>query len=173
MPASYWNNTNARAIPLHKITIARLAEVLNNTKVLGNCLLHQNKHHSGYSFIRINSERYATHRVIKALATGQNPPGLVTDHLCRNRACIRATHLEFVTNTENIRRGVSAEIFIKTIIAKKKNKTHCAKGHELNEANTYYSIRSDTLPGAQRRSCRVCHKLTERARRLNAKKEVR
>ena len=33
---------------------------------------------------------------------------LVLDHLCRNPACVRFDHLEPVTHTENVRRGVTA-----------------------------------------------------------------
>ena len=33
--------------------------------------------------------------------------GLVVDHICRNRLCCNARHLELVTNQENIRRGLN------------------------------------------------------------------
>lgn len=36
---------------------------------------------------------------------GPVPPGLVLDHLCRDRRCRRPDHLEAVTEEENIRRG--------------------------------------------------------------------
>jgi len=32
------------------------------------------------------------------------------DHLCRNRACVRPSHLEPVTQTENIRRGAGTKL---------------------------------------------------------------
>lgn len=33
------------------------------------------------------------------------PSHLVTDHLCRNRACVHPAHLELVTNPVNVMRG--------------------------------------------------------------------
>lgn len=38
---------------------------------------------------------------------GQLVPGLVIDHLCRNRRCVNPDHLEQVTNRENCIRGES------------------------------------------------------------------
>ena len=168
--AGYWNNTHARAIPIERITIEKLEFILSRARRVGECLVHQNKHHTGYAFVRINSERFSAHRVIKAIATGENPSNLVTDHLCRTTACIRPSHLEFVDNVENIRRGVSARIFIDTIAARKKAQTHCKYGHEFTEKNTYVKkvqLRNGSFIDG--RSCRECHKLNERKRRRDAK----
>lgn len=160
----------ARDVPIDRITISKLEKILANSIPVGDCYIHQNSHHSGYSYTRLFTNKYGTHRIIKAVADGKNYPSLVTDHLCRNRACIRLSHLELVTSDENVKRGVSAEIFINTVIAKKKAQTHCKNGHELNEANTHTTLRSDIRPGTIRRSCRVCHKINERRRR-HAQKE--
>lgn len=45
------------------------------------------------------------HRVAYELLVGAIPPGLVLDHLCRNKSCCNPGHLEPVTIGENIRRG--------------------------------------------------------------------
>lgn len=164
-----WNNTNARPIPIEQITIEKLASIVGKAKRVGDCLIHPNKHHTGYAHIRINGQKYSAHRIIKAVATGTNPTNLVTDHLCRTKNCIRPSHLEFVENLENVRRGVSWDIFRKTVIADKKNQTHCKNGHEFTETNTRISVRKDTRPGTERRSCRECHRLTEQRRRDRAK----
>lgn len=37
---------------------------------------------------------------------GKIPEGLQVDHLCRNQGCVNPNHLEAVTLTENVRRGV-------------------------------------------------------------------
>lgn len=69
---------------------------------------------------------------------GPVPAGYELDHLCRNPACVRPSHLQPVTHAENMRRGTRGQA------------THCAKGHPYDEANTI--IASD---GARR--CRTCH----------------
>lgn len=83
------------------------------------------------------------HRLSYTLAYGSIPEGLVIDHLCRTPVCVRPDHLEAVTQQENMRRGPGA-------------KTHCKRGHEFNEVNTY--VRKDT--GA--RFCRPCKNIRRR-----------
>lgn len=79
-------------------------------------------------------------------ARGPVPEGLELDHLCRVRRCVNPDHLEPVTHAENRRRA---------------RKTHCLRGHALDEANTY--IRPNGY-GA----CREC--LRRHARATRARK---
>ena len=44
------------------------------------------------------------------MANGPIPAGMVIDHLCRNRNCVRPDHLEVVTPAQNTRRGVPAKL---------------------------------------------------------------
>lgn len=65
---------------------------------------------SGYGVILIDDHRtlmYA-HRVIYERFVGPIPAGMTLDHLCRTRHCVNPTHVEPVTNAENVRRGVEA-----------------------------------------------------------------
>ena len=78
------------------------------------------------------------HRVAYELMVGPIPEGLDLDHLCRNRGCVRPSHLEPVTRRENLSRGLGGAL-----------KTHCAQGHEYTEENTY------RRPGGTR-DCRTC-----------------
>lgn len=45
------------------------------------------------------------HRVLYEAVRGPISPGLHLDHLCRTPPCVRPSHLEPVTNAENIARG--------------------------------------------------------------------
>ena len=101
----------------------------------------------GYGQIFLGNDsiphKTGAHRLAYALAKGPIPDGLVIDHLCRNRRCCNAEHLEAVTMLENSLRGEG-------LVAINSRKTHCPKGHEYTEKNTYFA------PGTQRRHCRAC-----------------
>ena len=75
-------------------------------------------------------ERVYVHRAAYELMKGPIPDGLYIDHLCRNPRCCNPAHLEPVTHRENTLRGVSPP-------AVNIKKTHCLRGHEFTEANTY------------------------------------
>jgi len=68
-------------------------------------------YHDGYGIVCIgsiwdgNRTTRRAHRVIYELLKGPIPEGLVLDHLCRNRKCVRPYHLEPVTQEENLRRS--------------------------------------------------------------------
>lgn len=74
---------------------------------------------------------------------GEVPDNYHVDHLCRNTSCVNPMHLEAVTPTVNKLRGVSPH-------AENARKTHCPKGHEYSEENTY------THPSTGYRQCRKC-----------------
>lgn len=95
----------------------------------------------------------AKRRMIRAhhYLAGKPTPGLVWDHLCRARSCVRPDHLEMVSNAENIRRG--------EIAIHQTSKTHCPQGHPYDEANTYWMT---DRKGRRGRACRTCR--TERDR---------
>jgi hypothetical protein len=82
------------------------------------------------------------HRFSWELAHGMPfPDGLVTDHLCRNRACVNPAHLEAVPQYDNLHRSPLTCA----------GRTHCPQGHPYDEANTYRSPQG-------RRLCRTCRR---------------
>jgi len=87
------------------------------------------------------------HRFSYERFKGKIPKGLQIDHLCRNKKCVNPDHLEAVTGKINSLRGDRAKI--------QRSKTHCLKGHEYTEENTY------RYPDG-RRSCEVCRKIARK-----------
>lgn len=104
----------------------------------------------GYGQIRHEGDTRA-HRVAHVLFIGPIPEGLVVDHLCGVKLCVRPDHLEAVTQAENVRRS-------------KAHITHCPKGHPYDGPNLY------VRPGSQTRSCRACSRIA--GRRATARKNA-
>ena len=105
--------------------------------------------------------RVKAHRFTWEAANGAIPDGLVLDHLCKVTRCVRPSHLEPVTNTENILRGdAPGPLAIRT--------NRCKYQHEYTPENTF--IRPDGF-----RECRICRRASrretkrrQRARRMGA-----
>ncbi len=61
---------------------------------------------NGFGKLKLGGRAYMAHRAIWEFAAGAPiPAGMVLDHLCRNRACVKPSHLECVSARENTRRG--------------------------------------------------------------------
>jgi len=79
--------------------------------------------------------RESVHRTSYQLFKGSIPKGLELDHLCRNPACVNPSHLEPVTHTENLQRGLNSLKNVELRKAHGKIKTHCGNGHPKTEEN--------------------------------------
>ena len=106
---------------------------------------------SGYGTIRVNGVNTLAHRYSYELHIGLIPNGYELDHLCRRLMCVSPAHLEAVTHRENCLRGISNS-------AVNAMKTHCLRGHEFNEENTYRN--------SQGRKCRACERVRWHERAL-------
>lgn len=76
----------------------------------------------GYMRCQRNGKTRYRHRIEYEKVNGPIPPGLVIDHLCRNRQCLRPDHMEPVTISENVKRG-------------KRDRKTCKNGHEWKEGS--------------------------------------
>lgn len=97
---------------------------------------------SGYARVKFHGRDTCAHIIAWELTNGPVPRGLELDHLCRNRGCVRPSHLEPVTHRENEIRG-------QTVIRANAIKTECLRGHPLAGANL--------MMRGPRRQCRLCH----------------
>lgn len=62
---------------------------------------------AGYGRYSDAGKSWQAHRASYTALVGEIPADRpLLDHLCRNRACVRPSHLEPVTNRENTRRGL-------------------------------------------------------------------
>lgn len=114
---------------------------------LGNCWVWTAGGDKGYGkFMVKNHEEVKAHRFSWEIANNKKiPDGLVVDHLCRVPACVRPDHLEPVTNTENLRRGIG------NFVAIAARATHCKNGHKYPERPAPYCYPA--------RRCEICYRI--------------
>lgn len=144
------------------MTIERAhARIYERLAVVGACWVWLGRAERGYGYTDLKQsdgrwKKHRVHRVVYEDLVGPIPPGLVLDHLCRNKLCALPTHLEAVDDRTNVLRGIG-------VTAQNARKTHCKNGHELNEANLYRGYR-------RHRECRTCSRERERRFRLAGEK---
>lgn len=102
---------------------------------------------SGYGRLKFGGQVGYAHTLAYELLVGPVPHGLELDHRCRVRHCCNPAHLEPVTHTENIRRGMRGQL-----------KTHCPAGHPRNPENQVSN-------GSKYTRCRLCLRDRKRATR--------
>lgn len=114
----------------------------NKVDMAGDCWIWTGAHiPQGYGVFRLTSQKTAVaHRVAYELLVGPIPEGAQLDHLCRRRDCVNPDHLEPVTGSENVQRGLTSK--------RVRMKAVCKYGHPFTPENT------GTWGG--KRYCRTC-----------------
>ena len=132
--------------------------------------------------------RTLAHRFAYQARRGPIPEGLCIDHLCRVRRCVRPDHLEAVTQSENVRRGIMPAIGGASSKARAASREACSHGHPWNDENTYFwrgnrrcrpcnlrvanefaardRARRGVVPYAERPNCKHGHPWTKENTRL-------
>lgn len=131
------------------------ARFWRNVDTSGACWLWLTPRADGYGRVQIGWVRRRAHVWAWEAVNGPVPEGLVLDHLCRQRACVRPEHLRPVTPRENTMAPGSL-----AVAKAHAERTHCPHGHAYTTENT---IRRDG-----KRRCRTCVNAQRRARRRAA-----
>ena len=132
---------------------------------------------SGYGSVGWAGRSMLIHRVAYTELVGPIPEGLTIDHVaasgCIHKTCLNPAHLEPVTNAENMSRAwdvrgrakpyVPRTFPVRMVIdgeevLRKGFRTHCPRGHEYTEENTYINKTSGE------RVCRTCRRQYDRNR---------
>ena len=123
---------------------------------IGDCWEFRGHLNQGYGRATVGTpldgsyRQVLVHRFVYEQLVGAIPKEKHLDHLCRNRKCCNPDHLEPVDPKTNTHRGAG-------VSAKNARKTHCNRGHDLNEAYVF-------KPTGQRQ-CRKCARLYDKKRR--------
>jgi hypothetical protein len=90
-----------------KVTKADLQRFRSHVQVTEECWVWTARTDSkGYGEFKHGGKKHKAHRWLWEAKNGSIlPEDISIDHLCRNRACVRPSHLEPVTIGENMRRG--------------------------------------------------------------------
>lgn len=107
---------------------------------------------NGYGMFADGETIRNVHRYSYELLIGPIGDGLVLDHICRVRHCVNPEHLDPVLQKENVSRGALCD---EAARSKALARTHCVRGHELTEENTYWAKSPTNFP---RRVCRTCRR---------------
>ena len=128
--------------------------------MIGGRILRTPLNNAGYKQVNLhNTDRGSVrlvHRLVLLAFVGPSPEGHEVLHGDGDRTNSRLSNLSYGTRSANVRDA------IKHGTHNNASKTHCLRGHEFNEVNTYIAPK-----GA--RVCRTCRTFADRRRRQESK----
>lgn len=133
----FWKYVNPRGGAAHESDPLATAE--------GDCWIWTGtKDKDGYGMFRMGPKNVMAYRVsyLDGSRSSRIPAGFEVDHLCRNPACVRPSHLEAVSHQVNVARGARGR---NAVVA-------CPSGHPYSEENTKLLLRK----GREVRYCAIC-----------------
>jgi len=110
----------------------------------------------GYAQVSYLDKRYRVSRLIASIYLDfslESP--LYVCHHCDNRKCIEPKHFFIGTPHQNTRDGIRKGRIVPFVTVETNHnelKTHCIRGHEFTESNTYIRYNGS-------RMCRTCNRL--------------
>lgn len=124
---------------------------------IGGCWLWTGNHRSrnGYGRLWYEGRLVQAHRFVYQVYVGSVGPRVVLDHECRNRPCVRPSHLTPRSGRANTLRGVGPT-------AQNAAKVRCSRGHDLTDTANVRVARG-------RRSCKKCEAIRDRVRSIRRK----
>lgn len=96
----------------------------------------------GYARFWLDGRNRRAYHVAYIAEHGPIPAGHDIDHRCRNRRCVRGSHLRALTHRDNV-------LASSNIAARRAAQTHCHRGHKFDAANTIRRKNNS-------RQCRAC-----------------
>ena len=138
-----------------------LPRLMRDSRVVteSGCWLYLRQPSQRYPHIRYRGTQTRMHQLAYRLLVGPVPAGLELDHLCRDRRCFNPEHLEPVTRSVNVLRGIPFR-------RSRNGGAHlCPEGHEIVGDNAI------TYGTARYARCRICLRAAEA--RSRARKAAR
>ncbi len=137
--------------------IERFFSKVNKTPTCWNWTAAISKAGYGVFGFGSNTIKYA-HRVSLHYSRVSLKPGMVVDHICRNKKCVNPAHLRQVTRRVNVIENNSS------CVTKNASKSFCVRGHEFTPLNTrLVSKRGRNNP---MRVCLLCYEIKKEKQRV-------
>lgn len=103
----------------------------------------------GHLRVDLPGRRVFVHQLVAEAFIGPRPDGQEVRHLNGDPADNRVQNLAYGTRSQNVADAIRHGTYRNAIAEKNAEKTHCPRGHEYDDSNTY-------LAPSGRRFCRAC-----------------